>query len=61
MLRQVAVSTAAGVHPFNGARNSPRRVLLVDLENGQRTLRRHLRHLRAHCDRDRPERPVQAG
>ncbi len=49
LVRQLAVSIAAGVHPFDGTRFDPRRVLLVDLENGERTLRRHLIGLRAHA------------
>lgn len=48
--RQLAVTTAAGVHPFTGARVEPRRVLLVDLENGTRHLRRALRGLWEHAE-----------
>lgn len=48
-VRQLAVATAAGVHPFNGNRFDPRRVLLVDLENGERMLRRTLRPLLTHA------------
>lgn len=58
MTRQLAVSAAAGLHPFTGQRHDPRRVLLVDLENGERTLRRHLRALSEHCSRI--GRPVSA-
>jgi hypothetical protein len=46
--RQLAVTTAAGVHPFTGQRIEPKRVLLVDLENGTRHLRRALRGLWEH-------------
>jgi replicative DNA helicase len=46
--RQIGVATAAGVHPFTGDRVEPRRVLLVDLENGTRHLRRALRALWDH-------------
>lgn len=49
MTRQTAVTVAAGVHPFTGARIEPRRVLLVDLENGTRHLRRALRGLLDHA------------
>lgn len=42
MTRQLAVTAAAGVHPFKGERMTPLRVLLVDLENGTRHLRRQL-------------------
>jgi hypothetical protein len=49
MTRQIAVTVAAGVHPFTGDRFEPARVLLVDLENGERMLRRALRPLLAHA------------
>lgn len=45
LTRQIAVTVAAGVHPFSlgaGARFDPKPVLLVDLENGTRHLRRAL-------------------
>lgn len=51
LVRQLAVSIAAGVHPFDGSRFDPKRTLMVDLENGERTLRRHLIGLRAHAAR----------
>lgn len=44
--RQVAMQTAAGIHPFTGAPITPVRVLLVDLENPAGILRRQLRPLR---------------
>lgn len=47
--RQIGVATAAGVHPFTGERIDPKRVLLVDLENGTRHLRRALRGLWDHA------------
>lgn len=47
--RQIAVTTAAGVHPFTGERIEPKKVLLVDLENGTRHLRRALRALWDHA------------
>jgi len=45
--RQLAVTTAAGVHPFRRTMSAPdpHRVLLVDLENGERALRRRLKAL----------------
>ena len=49
MTRQIAVCAAAGVHPFTGDRVDPIRVLLVDLENGERSLRRHLSRLAEHA------------
>lgn len=57
--RQLAVAAACGVHPFTGARHDPLRVLLVDLENGDRALRRHLRRLVDHAERIR--RPIPRG
>lgn len=47
--RQIGVCAAAGVHPFTGARMEPRKVLLVDLENGTRHLRRALKALWQHA------------
>jgi AAA domain/AsnC-type helix-turn-helix domain len=46
-LRQLAVQVGAGVHPFTGARITPARVLLLDVENGRRHVRRQMRALRA--------------
>lgn len=46
LLRQIAVQTAAGIHPFTGDRIEPQRVLIVDLENSERQTRRKLRPLR---------------
>jgi hypothetical protein len=57
--RQLAVAAACGVHPFTGARHDPLRVTLVDLENGDRALRRHLRRLVDHAQRIR--RPIPPG
>jgi replicative DNA helicase len=57
--RMLAVTTAAGVHPFKGTRIDPAQVLLVDLENGTRHLRRALRGLSEHAQRI--GRPVPAG
>lgn len=51
LVRQLTVCVAAGVHPFTGERFDPHRVLFIDLENGERTLRRHLILLRQHADR----------
>lgn len=50
LLRQLAVCAAAGVDPFSGEEHDPLKVLMVDLENGERTLRRHLIGLRQHAD-----------
>lgn len=47
LLRQVAVQAASGIHPFSLAPVQPVDVMLVDLENSTRHLRRELRHLRA--------------
>jgi hypothetical protein len=49
LLRQIAVCTAAGVLPFNNARNplGPRKVLVLDCENNTRQSRRHYRKLQA--------------
>ena len=44
--RQLAVATAAGVHPFTHRPIPPQRVLYVDCENPPKLLRRHLRPLR---------------
>jgi len=46
LLRQLAVQVAAGVHPWTGEQMPPVRVLLLDLENSERHVRRKLRPLR---------------
>ncbi len=46
LLRQIAVQVASGIHPFTLDEMEPARVLLVDLENGRRHVRRKLRPLR---------------
>lgn len=33
LLRQIALSIASGIHPFNNERFTPKRVLILDLEN----------------------------
>lgn len=43
MLRQFAVHAAAGVHPFNGSKITPRRSLVIDCENTWSQVRRKLR------------------
>lgn len=43
--RQVAVCAAAGIHPFTLEKIDPIRVLILDLENSERQLRRELRPL----------------
>lgn len=47
LLRQIAVCTAAGVHPFDGRLFAPQPVLVVDCENGPVAVRRQLRPLAA--------------
>jgi RecA-family ATPase len=47
LLRQWAVQFASGIHPFTLEDIDPVRVLLVDLENGKRHVRRELRKLKA--------------
>ena len=51
LIRQFAVTVAAGLHPFSGARIIPRSVLLIDLENGTRHLRRGTVRLLEHAAR----------
>lgn len=46
LLRQWAIQAALGEHPFTGTRHAPAKVLLVDLENSDRQIRRALRPLR---------------
>ena len=43
--RQIAVATAAGIHPFSHKQIKPQTVLYVDCENGPVKLRRALRSL----------------
>ncbi len=45
LLRQLGVKAAAGAHPFTDEAIEPLRILLVDLENGRRHVRRQLRPL----------------
>lgn len=46
LFRQIAVASAAGIHPLNPARRiEPQRVLYVDVENSRSKLRRHMRSL----------------
>jgi AAA domain/DnaB-like helicase N terminal domain len=45
LLRQIAVQLAAGIHPFTTAPIDPVKVLLIDLENGERHVKRKLRAL----------------
>jgi len=49
LLRQLAVCLAAGLHPFAHSPVEAKRVLLVDLENPTRLLRRKLRPLFELC------------
>lgn len=59
LIRQLAVCAAAGVHPFTGQRHPSLRVLFIDLENGERTLRRNLIALRKHADRIKAPVPIR--
>lgn len=45
LARQVAIMTAAGLHPFTGARMKPLVTLTIDLENPDRILRRTSRRI----------------
>jgi hypothetical protein len=45
LLRQLCVQLAAGIHPFGGPDFKPVRVLLLDVENSERQVRRQLRPL----------------
>lgn len=45
LLRQIAVLSAAGVHPFTSAAIRPLRVLVVDAENSERQWRRSVRRM----------------
>jgi DnaB-like helicase N terminal domain/AAA domain len=47
LFRQLAVTIAAGIHPFTRETIEPRRVMLIDCENGVRHMRRKLRPLYA--------------
>lgn len=54
MLRQIAVASAAGLHPWRLSRMTPLRVLLVDVENKDRQIRRHFAQLDRAVNRDAP-------
>lgn len=45
LFRQLAVTIAAGIHPFSGAPIPPKRVLIIDVENSPTQARRALRPL----------------
>lgn len=45
LLRQFAVCVAAGIGPFGVGANTPRRVMILDCENGRAQIRRELRRL----------------
>jgi hypothetical protein len=45
LFRQLAVTIAAGIHPFDHHDIAPRRVLIIDCENGPAHIRRKLRPL----------------
>lgn len=50
LFRQLGVLIAAGIHPFDGYRIEPKRVLVVDCENGPAHIRRKIRPLVAKAD-----------
>lgn len=57
-VRQLAVMTAAGLHPFTAQPIPPMKVLLIDCENSERISRRKFRplaHATVAMDRDVPE------
>lgn len=47
LFRQLAVTIAAGIHPFNHEHIEPKRVLIVDVENTATQVRRKLRPMAA--------------
>lgn len=47
LLRQVGVCVAAGLHPFGGGRIEPHNVVLFDIENNHRQIRRAMRNMTA--------------
>lgn len=49
LLRQLAVCTAAGMHPFTGKASTPRTVLYIDAENPLLTMQKTLTKLRQAC------------
>lgn len=53
-IRQIVVAAANGIHPFLGYRITPASVLLVDLENPEREVRRWMRPLYSVVDRLNP-------
>lgn len=52
LLRQIAVTVAAGLHPFTHSPIEPHTVLIVDVENNDRQVRRKIRPLRISAGRD---------
>lgn len=57
LLRQIAVMTAAGLHPFTTENIRPMRVLVVDCENGRKLSRDRYKSLIVHTESIR--RPVE--
>jgi replicative DNA helicase len=47
LFRQMAITIAAGIHPFSGEFTEPKRVLMIDCENTERHTRRKIRPLHA--------------
>lgn len=50
LFRQLAVTIAAGIHPFTGMNIEPKRVLVIDCENGPAHTRRKIRPLVAQAN-----------
>lgn len=51
LLRQIAILSAAGIHPFSFAPIRPARVLVVDAENSERMWRRQSRRVAERAER----------
>lgn len=51
LFRQLGVTIAAGIHPFTGEFIQPRRVLIIDSENGPAHIRRKIRPMVVQAER----------
>lgn len=49
LLRQIAVFTAAGMHPFGSTKVDPLKAVIIDAENTERHVKRKLRPLHQTC------------
>lgn len=49
LLRQIALQTSLGIHPFTLEEMQPRRVMVVDLENPPRTVQREFKKFGLHA------------